>query len=181
MIACGQVAGAIAALALAAPGPHGDAGLAWRSGEMVPHLEVRVRLDGADERQLALPDGPSARRGEGPPPCVNGVCQPRVAVPGFEAGFGRPHRTELVASLLERAGIEPFATIAWLFATTGFRLDWSPPTFDGSTPATAQGGGWGSVFVRLRLRIDPMNHPVFPHRRPDAPRRSWAALVTPQA
>jgi hypothetical protein len=172
--------GAVAALSFSAVKGHGDAALAWRSGEMVPHLEVRARLDGAEERTLTIPAERPGRNE--PPPCVADVCQARVEVPGLQVSFGRPHRSELFVALLDRAGIEPFATIAWMFVATGFRLDWTPPTFDAGDPAGGRGPAWGSVFVRLRLRIDPMNHPVFPHRnRSRAAERSWSSFISPRA
>jgi hypothetical protein len=179
MVGCASFVGLLTALALAARGPPQEPGLAWRSGEMVPHLEVALRLD-PPERGLTLPAARSAP--EGPPPCVADVCQARVEVPGFAPSFGRPHRSELFLALLDRAGIEPFATIAWAFVATGLRLDWSPPVFDASVPTASHGAAWGSVFVRLRLRIDPMNHPVFPHRnRSRAAARSWSSFISPHA
>jgi hypothetical protein len=179
MLGCAHLVGAVAALSLAAKG-QGDAALAWRSGEMVPHLEVRLGLEGADERRLTMPAVRSAPD-EPPPPCIGDFCQVRVEVPGFATRFGRPHRSELFVALLDRVGIEPFATIAWAFVATGLRLDWSPPAADAGDPAAGR-AGWGSVFVRLRLRIDPMNHPVFPHRnRSRYAGQSWSSFVSPRA
>lgn len=177
--------GALAALSVAAGGSPrsrpGAAAARWRSGEAVPHLEVRPTLEGTEERTLTLPGAPAKTDAE-PPPCVADYCQVRVEVPGMPTNFGRPHRSELFVALLDRAGIEPFATIAWAFVATGFRVDWAPPAFEGTDPATAHSGGWGSVFVRLRLRIDPMNHLVFPERnKSSGSHRSWTALVTPRA
>jgi hypothetical protein len=182
MFATTYLVGAVAALSLASGASPAEAtGARWRSGEWVPHLDVHLRLDPDEDHRLSLPYGP-ARRSGAPPPCVADVCQPRVAVPGFDTKLGRPHRSELFAALLDRAGIEPFASIAWLFVTTGFRLDYAPPSSDAGDPAAAHGGGWGSVFVRLRLRVDPMNHPVIPHRdRAGNDRRRWTALIAPRA
>jgi hypothetical protein len=168
--------GALVALDLAAAASS-DALLArWRSGEAIPHLEARLTLvGGAPGHTLeATPAGEATE----PPPCIADFCQPRVDVPGFATRLGRPSRTELAATLLDRTGIEPFATIAWIFVATGLRVDWSPPVYDAGDPAG--GRGWGSLFVRLKLRIDPMNHPVVPERRRARGPGSWRPLLTPR-
>jgi hypothetical protein len=103
-----------------------------------------------------------------------------VEVPGLSIKVARPSRTELVATLLDRTGLEPFATIAWAFVASGLRVDWSPPAYDAGDPAAARGAGWGSVFVRVRLRLDAMNRPAVPRRHKQRPQRSWAALMGPQ-
>jgi hypothetical protein len=167
----------VAALATAAPGSEVVA--RWRSGEAVPHLEVRLSLDGTG-RSFALADGPAASREQVAPACVPELCPARVEIPGVGIRLARPSRTELVATLLDRTGIEPFATIAWAFVATGVRVDWSPPTYDAGDPAAVHGGGWGSLFVRLKLRIDAMNRPTVPPRHKQRPERSWAALMTPR-
>jgi hypothetical protein len=104
-----------------------------------------------------------------------------VEVPGLSIKVARPSRTELVATLLDRTGLEPFATIAWAFVASGLRVDWSPPAFDAGDPAAAVGGGWGRVFVRVRLRLDAMNRPAVPRRHKERQQRSWAALMGPQS
>jgi hypothetical protein len=168
----------VAALATAAPGP--DVVARFRSGEAVPHLEVRLTLEGAGP-SFALADGPGGARAHAPPPCIPELCPPRVEIPGLQIRTARPSRTELFATLLDRAGIEPFATIAWAFVATGVRVDWSPPTYDAGDPAAARGGGWGSLFVRLKLRMDAMNRPTIPPRhKHGSEQRSWTALVTPR-
>jgi hypothetical protein len=83
-----------------------------------------------------------------------------------EARYGSHHRSELFVLALERAHVEPLATVAWAFVATGLRLDWSPPVFDGGN---ADARGWGSLMLRLRVRIDATNHLVFP-RHPDGGR-----------
>jgi hypothetical protein len=168
----------VAALATAAPSTP-DVLARWRSGEAVPHLEVRLTLEGAG-RPLALADGPAGAREHAPPPCIPELCPARVEIPGVQVRTARPSRTELFATLLDRAGVEPFATIAWAFVATGVRVDWSPPTYDAGDPAAAHGGGWGSLFVRLKLRIDATNRPTIPPRHKHGPERSWSALMTPR-
>jgi hypothetical protein len=173
---CAYIIGALAALASTAAGPP-PSPAAWRAGEAVPHLDVHPRLD-LGGRTLSI--APATPGREGLPPCVADVCQAAVEVPGLATTFGRPHRSELFVALLDQAGIEPFATIAWVFVATGLRVDWAPPALDGGDPAGVR--GWGSVFLRLRLRVDPMNQPVFPVRhRPEREARGWAALAIPHA
>lgn len=96
-----------------------------------------------------------------PPPCAGDVCQPRVSVPGLEPKFTRPSRTELAVVYLERARLEPFATLGWLLLTTGLRFDYSPPEFEGSSQTPTR---WGSVFLRVKFRVDADNVPVVPRR-----------------
>ncbi len=108
----------------------------------------------------ALEAGPRSRRGG--PICSGDVCQPVVSVPGFDPGYGgRDRRSELFVGLLTRAHVEPIATMAWALLATGLRFDWSPPIFDGGS---ANAHGWGSVMVRLRLRIDAQGGVVIPAR-----------------
>ncbi len=150
---------ALLALALAI-GPRPAPGVAelsrtafQRSPDLVLHLHAGLPFEDA----LAAPA--EARRGRSrPPPCLGEICQPRVAVPGFEPRYGRAHRSELFVLALTRAHVEPIATIAWALAATGLRFDWTPVAFDGPN---AGGHGWGSVFLRLRLRLDAENVPVF--------------------
>lgn len=108
--------------------------------------------------EMGLPGGAERKT---PPPCLGDVCQPRVSVPGYEPRYGRVHRTELVVRALERARLEPFATIGWAMVVTGLRFDYTPVAFDGPNSG---GHGWGSVFLRMRVRIDADNVPVFPKR-----------------
>jgi hypothetical protein len=104
--------------------------------------------------------------GAAAPPCLGDVCQPRVSVPGFEPRFSRPSRTELALAYLDRVRLEPFATIAWALVWSGLRLDYSPPVFEGSSQAPA---GWGTVFLRVKFRVDASNVPVVPARHPRSP------------
>lgn len=96
-----------------------------------------------------------------PPPCLGDVCQPRVSVPGYEPRYLRPSRTEFTALALERAHLEPFATIGWVLVETGIRLDYTPVVFDGPNSG---GHGWGAALLRLRLRLDAHNRLVFARR-----------------
>ncbi len=127
------------ALHLADPGPGSGASLA---------------LDGAPRRRSAV----------GGPVCSGDVCQAVVTVPGFEPGYsGRDARTEMFVALLTRAHIEPVATVAWALFSTGLRVDFSPAVFD-ATSSGAPARGWGSLTVRLRLRIDARGGVVIPPR-----------------
>ncbi len=160
MVALLPLLAALAAGGLAAgeSGP-GAAAADGRCGDAGHCLEVPLKLGGGDE--LVLPRGPRPERAA-PPPCVADVCQARVDVPGFGPAFGKAHKSELFVALLDRAHIEPIATIAWMFVVTGLRVDWTPANMDTSLGATR--GGWGNVFVRLRLRIDALNRVVIPER-----------------
>jgi hypothetical protein len=145
------------ALALGAPTASGMAELSRTALRPHPDLALRLRaLGSAGEPFAPVADG----RGDAavPPPCLGDVCQPRVAVPGFEPSYSRPHRSELFVLALTRARVEPIATIAWALASTGLRLDWTPVAMDGPNSG---GHGWGSVFLRLRLRLGADNLPVF--------------------
>ncbi len=161
MVAFLPLLGAVAILGLA-PGVAEDqpALTRWRAGEAVAHLDLRLRLVSGGGK-LAVGPGPSTEPWV-PPPCVADVCQARVDVPGFGPSFDKPHKTELVVALLDRAGIEPFASVAWFFVATGVRVDWTPASMDPSLGATR--GGWGNLFLRMRLRIDSWNLPTVPDR-----------------
>lgn len=138
-----------------------------------PCLEVPLRLDPGGGA-VALPRGPRRERAV-PPPCVADVCQARVDVPGFGPAFGKAHKSELFVALLDRARLEPFASIAWTFVVTGLRVDWTPANLDAGLGATR--GGWGNVFVRLRLRIDALNRVVIPERS-RVPATRFGTLLT---
>jgi hypothetical protein len=152
-------AGLAAAVALASPGAPPPALRAPARAD----LAVHVRADAA--RAVGTVDG--ARAGSpGAPPCLGDVCQPRVSVPGFDPTYQRASRTDLALSYLDRVRLEPFATIAWALLATGLRLEYNPPLFDSASQAPA---GWGSVFVRVKLRVDADNRPVVPKRPRDQP------------
>jgi hypothetical protein len=166
-------AAALALLAAVPPAGTGATGLAGAAGEGPgagtrrpgPRLEIGLRLDpGA----AAVAVAPAERPGSAPPACVADWCPARVELPGQPASAGKPHKTELVVALLDGAGIEPAASIAWFFVATGLRVDWSPANADASTAAA---GGWGNLFVRLRLRIDAWNRPTVPVRPRERMRR----------
>ncbi len=115
------------------------------SGE-APHLDEATR------RRSAL----------GGPVCSGDVCQPAVSVPGFDPSYDwHDRRSEMFLALLTRAHVEPVATAAWALFSTGLRLDWSPPLFDGGT---SRAHGWGSIMLRIRLRIDAQGGIVVPPR-----------------
>jgi hypothetical protein len=99
----------------------------------------------------------------GPPACVNGICQPRVSIPGREITFsGRGKTTELALALLDRAHLEPFATMVWGLAYTGIRFSYTPAHVERSL--STGHGGWGRAQVVVRWRLDAWNAPVWPVR-----------------
>ena len=126
-----------------------------------PDLALRrTDLEGAGASP-AFGGAPRRRSSAGGPICSGDVCQPTVSVPGFEPSYGRAHRSEAFVALLTRAHVEPVATIAWALVATGLRFDYSPAAFDGPSSG---GHGWGSVVLRLRLRIDAQGGVVIPPR-----------------
>ena len=108
---------------------------------------------------------PAGRSGfTSPPACSGDVCQPIVAVPGFEPRLSiRGKRTELVVKLLGRARVEPLATVMWALAATGLRVDFTPASFEPGSLSSGH-GGWGHLQVLLRWRLDAANGPVWPER-----------------
>jgi hypothetical protein len=144
------------AIALGAPTASGVAALSHAA--LRPHADLALRLRGFAPAEGPLAGVAREAGTDGPPPCLGDVCQPRVSVPGFEPTYHRAHRSELFVLALTRAHVEPVATIAWALASTGLRLDWTPVAMDGPNSG---GHGWGSVFLRLRLRLDADNVPVF--------------------
>jgi hypothetical protein len=90
---------------------------------------------------------------------VGDECQPRVAVPGYEPKLSiRGKRTELAAHLLDRAHLEPLASVSHFLVATGLRFDFTPAALDRSTP---RAGGWGHVQLSLRWRVDASLKPVW--------------------
>lgn len=150
------------ALLLGAPSATPVAELSRASLHRAPDLTLHLGAAALHDAGLAAMGGRAPD--STPPPCLGDVCQPVVSVPGFEPRYGRAHRSELFVLALERARVEPLATVAWALVATGLRFDWSPPVFDGQN---VEAHGWGSVMLRLRVRIDATNHLVFP-RRPSA-------------
>jgi hypothetical protein len=150
-------AGLVAASAATSPGPprstapRADLAVHLAPGGRAPSLGAGVDSGGAGA--------------PGAPPCLGDLCQPRVSVPGLELAYQRPSRTDLALSYLDRVRLEPLATIAWALLVTGLRVDYCPPSFDGAP----QAAGWGTVFVRLKFRVDADNKPVLPRRPRDAP------------
>ncbi len=88
-----------------------------------------------------------------PPPCSGGVCQPQVALPGYQPRFTTGNaRTQLTLKALDAAHLEPMATVAWWVAGTGLRFEYVSATMD----ATATGGrvGLRHYQVVLGCRLD---------------------------
>lgn len=128
---------------------------------LVPPIRAELTSRAERGRPSFFGDELRARRDLAPPPCLGDVCQPRVSVPGYEPRYDRPRRTEMVVLALERARLEPFATIGWALVTTGIRLDYTPAVLQGPNSG---GHGWGAVSLRFRLRMDAYNTPIFPRR-----------------
>ncbi|WP_242394611.1 hypothetical protein [Anaeromyxobacter oryzisoli] len=164
----------IASLLITAPPPGGDVAAPPVGGDVAARAPAEeAALPPADPRLavhvprfLGSPRVDAAYTRSGgvapPPACVADLCQPRVAVPGYDPRVtivGR--RTELAVKLLDRAHLEPFASFFWFLAATGLRLDYSPPSFDGPNAGRA---GWGHAQVLLRWRIDASSAPVWPER-----------------
>ncbi|HEX9051110.1 MAG TPA: hypothetical protein VF841_11315 [Anaeromyxobacter sp.] len=124
-----------------------------------PDLALHLRDPGPRDGTPSLDGAP--RRQAGGPVCSGDVCEPAVSVPGFEPSYGRAHRSEAFVALLTRAHIEPIATLAWALVATGLRFDWTPVALEGPRSG---GHGWGTVVLRLRLRIDAQGGVVIPPR-----------------
>ncbi len=146
------------ALALAAPPKAGT------EPRLAVDLAIFAPTAPAAGSSVSVPGAPEpgTAPSRAPPVCSGDLCQPVVSVPGHEPTYGRAHRSELFVALLDRAHIEPLATIAWALVSTGLRLEYDPPAFDGEPAGRAH---WGSVFVRMKVRIDAYDRPVFPKRR----------------
>ncbi len=103
-------------------------------------------------------------RAAGAPPCSGEVCQPRVAVPGYEPQYTiRGKRTELTLMVLDRLALEPLATVARFVARAGIRLDYTPRQLD-LTEGPGSRSGWGKAQVLVRWRLDAWNEPLFAWR-----------------
>jgi hypothetical protein len=148
---------AAAALALAPPGGDRGPSLVLGDGPRGPRLALALHQG----RPASLGDAGSIA---GAPACSGDVCQPVVAVPGFEPSYTlRGKRTELAMKLAARFPVEPFTSIFWWVAATGLRLDWTPAQFNpGAYPV--RGAGFGFLGVELRWKIDAHGAPVFPRR-----------------
>ncbi len=159
-----MLASALSLAATLALGVPGVAPLAELSSGSLGRADLALHLVDAGApggAALALEDGPWRRARTSGPVCSGDVCQPTVSVPGYDPGYGRAHRSEAFVALLTRAHVEPIASIAWALVATGIRFDYAPPVFDGPSVGAH---GWGSVMLRVRLRLDAVNHPTVPPR-----------------
>lgn len=127
--------------------------------------ELRLALAGrvGGGAEVALP-AKAPREEARAPACSGEICQPVVAVPGFEPRYSiRGKRTELVLKTLEKVPAGPLTDLMYLFSASGLRLDYTPPQLSpGSYPPGYS--GWGRASVWLRWRIDAAGTPVFPRR-----------------
>jgi hypothetical protein len=140
------------------------AGSASSPSDALRSIDRRVVASSASVAALAGPpfSARTARaEASAPPPCLGDVCQPRVAVPGYEPRLStRGKRTELAAHLLDRANLEPLASVSHFLVVTGIRLDVTPAALDRST-LTNGSAGRGHVQLMLRWRIDAFGKPVW--------------------
>jgi hypothetical protein len=89
--------------------------------------------------------------------CVGEICAPRVTIPGREPPLIRPSRVDLAATYLARMDMNFLSKVARGLLTTGLRVEYTPPAFTGASSAPT---AWGTVFVRVRFRVDATNVPV---------------------
>jgi hypothetical protein len=124
--------------------------------ELVPFLPALL-LDGSGARS----------RGAAASPCLGDMCPPRVSIPGKEPRYVRPSRSDLAFHYLDRMKLGPLSTAARGLLVTGLRLEYTPPQLEGPSTAPTR---WGTVFLRVRFRIDAVNVPIR-YAAPPAPAR----------
>ena len=132
-------------------------------------LDRRVVASSATLSPAALPIGRRAAPADvgGPPAGVGDVCQPRVSVPGYEPRLSvRGKRTEFAAHLLDRANLEPLASISHFLVTTGLRLEFTLAALHRNPTMPSSGAGWGQVQLTLRWRIDALGKPSWARASP---------------
>ncbi len=129
-----------------------------RAPDLSLHVQSAPRRFGAP---LGVEDAPAGPARAERPVCSGDLCQPAVSLPGVEPIYDRSAREELVLALVSRVRVEPLTSWFWAVVATGLRLEYRPPVWDG---AAVGAHGWGSVVVRLKLRLDAQNAPVFPAR-----------------
>lgn len=106
--------------------------------------------------QLGLREVARTQAGEPPPPCMDDVCQPRVALPGVDPSFDiRGKRTEFALAVLDRLDAATISDVARAIAMTGVRFDYTPPH---GLDARA---GFGSVNLFVRWRLDAFGTPLW--------------------
>lgn len=144
--------------------------MATESRAELRSLDQRVVASSATLSPAALPIARRAAPADvgGPPACIGDVCQPRVSVPGYEPRLSiRGKRTELAAHLLDRANLEPLASISHFLVTTGLRLDLTLAALNRNNPTMpSSGAGWGQVQLTLRWRIDALGKPSWARASP---------------
>ncbi len=125
-----------------------------------PDLGLHLAAPGAGGA-AGFDGGPHRHSIAGLPVCSADVCQAVVSVPGFDPRYdsSRNARADAFAALLARARVEPFATVGRALVVTGVRVDYSPAVFESPSSGAH---GWGSVQLRLRLRLDAHNAVVIP-------------------
>lgn len=89
--------------------------------------EPAARTPGITTLLMADP-APTSRTSPGTSPCASDVCQPVVAVPGFEPRWdARGRRTELFLSMLARMDLGAPSSAARWIAATGVSVDYRIP------------------------------------------------------
>jgi hypothetical protein len=137
----------------------GALGARARSPDLTLHvLESGPRRAGAP---AGLGGAPARGSRADPPVCSGDVCQPAVSLPGVEPRFDRSAREELFLALVSRVRVEPVTSWIWAVIASGLTLEYRPPLWES---ADAGAHGWGTVVLRLRLRLDAQGAPVFRER-----------------
>jgi hypothetical protein len=124
------------------------------AGRPASLIAARKLIDATDPRWM------HGERKQTSSSCVGEICAPRVTIPGRDALMVRPSRVDLAAHYLERTNLTFLSSIARALLTTGLRLEYTPPAFTGRSSAPTT---WGTLFVRVRFRVDARNVPVIPH------------------
>jgi hypothetical protein len=115
----------------------------WARAENLPGASVNYRVAAATEA--------------GMPPCLADICQPRVAVPGYEPHYDPRNRGNgLIVFASQQKQLGAVASMAGLADTLGLRAQYLQGGALGSGP-----GGKGMVTVGLRWRLDAWQSPTW--------------------
>jgi hypothetical protein len=124
----------------------------WARAENLPGAFVNYRVGAAPEA--------------GMPPCLADVCQPRVAVPGYEPHYDTRNRGNgLIVFASQQKQLGAVASFAGLADTMGLRAQYLTGGALGSGP-----GGKSMVTVGLRWRLDAWQTPTWIRTLLGAPR-----------
>jgi hypothetical protein len=132
------------------PAPSSATSLAGTPGSLVAARKLAGTTDAPWMRAKATQASSS---------CVAELCAPRVTIPGMQPVVVRPSRTELAVHYLGRTNLTFLSSVARGLLTTGLRLEYTPPVLAGPSSAPTR---WGTVFLRVRFRVDATNVPMIP-------------------